>query len=116
MSKRSIAQRMNTRLASALRTEADLKIIAKRLKSVDPAVKRGNYRAMSEANKEFHMSVAYAGNTQYLATFYKNCYRRASVCSICILNIWGGPTRLSSNQRARAHAEYHQGQECGSRR
>lgn len=66
-----IAQRMNTRLAAALRTEADLKIITKRLKSFEAAVKTGNHLAMSEANKEFHMAIAHAGKNQYLASFYE---------------------------------------------
>lgn len=66
-----IAQRMNTRLAAALRTEADLKIIVKRLKSFEAAVKTGNHLAMSEANKEFHMAIAHAGKNQYLASFYE---------------------------------------------
>ena len=66
-----IAQRMNTRLAAALRTEPDLKLIAKRQKSFEAAVKTGNHLAMSEANKEFHMAIAYAGKNQYLASFYE---------------------------------------------
>ncbi len=66
-----IAQRMNTRLAAALRTEADLKIITKRLQSFEAAVKTGNHLAMSEANKEFHMAIAHAGKNQYLASFYE---------------------------------------------
>ena len=66
-----IAQRMNTRLAAALRTEADLKTIAKRLKIFEAAVKTGNHLAMSEANKEFHMAIAHAGKNQYLASFYE---------------------------------------------
>ncbi|CAN7251909.1 GntR family transcriptional regulator [Rhizobium sp. LjRoot30] len=65
-----IAQRMNTRLAAALRTEADLKVIAKRDKAFAAAVRTGNHLAMSEANKEFHMAIAYAGKNQYLASFY----------------------------------------------
>ncbi|QND23906.1 GntR family transcriptional regulator (plasmid) [Rhizobium leguminosarum bv. viciae] len=66
-----IAQRMNTRLAAALRTEDDLKIITKRLKSFEAAVKTGNHPAMSEANKEFHMAIAHAGKNQYPASFYE---------------------------------------------
>jgi len=66
-----IAQRMNTRLAAALRTDADLKVIAKRDKAFAAAVKTGNHLAMSEANKEFHMAIAYAGKNQYLASFYE---------------------------------------------
>jgi DNA-binding GntR family transcriptional regulator len=66
-----IAQRMNTRLAAALRTEADLKTIAKRQKAFEAAVRTGNHLAMSEANKEFHMAIGYAGKNPYLASFYE---------------------------------------------
>jgi DNA-binding GntR family transcriptional regulator len=66
-----IAQRMNTRLAAALRTDADLKIIAKRSKEFETAVKTGNHLAMSEANKRFHMAIAHAGKNSYLASFYE---------------------------------------------
>lgn len=66
-----IAQRMNTRLAAALRTDADLKIIAKRQKEFEAAVKTGQHLKMSEANKQFHMAVAHAGRNPYLASFYE---------------------------------------------
>lgn len=65
-----IAQRMNTRLAAALRTDADLKIIARRDKAFAAAVQTGNHLAMSEANKAFHMAIAHAGKNPYLASFY----------------------------------------------
>lgn len=66
-----VAQRMNTRLAATLRTEADLKIIAKRQKEFEAAVKTGQHLKMSEANKQFHMAIAYAGKNAYLASFYE---------------------------------------------
>ncbi len=66
-----IAQRMNTRLAAALRTEEDLKVIAKRDKAFAAAVKTGNHLSMSEANKAFHMAIAAAGKNPYLASFYE---------------------------------------------
>lgn len=66
-----IAQRMNTRLAAALRSEADLKTIAKRQKEFESAVRGGNHLAMSEANKRFHMAIANAGRNPYLANFYE---------------------------------------------
>ncbi|RWX81235.1 GntR family transcriptional regulator [Neorhizobium lilium] len=66
-----VAQRMNTRLAAALRTDADLKIIAKRQKEFEAAVKTGMHLKMSEANKQFHVAVAYAGKNPYLASFYE---------------------------------------------
>ncbi|PDT37052.1 MULTISPECIES: GntR family transcriptional regulator [Sinorhizobium] len=66
-----IAQRMNTRLAAELRTEMDLKTIARRQKEFEAAVKTGNHLEMSEANKQFHMSIAYAGRNPYLASFYE---------------------------------------------
>jgi DNA-binding GntR family transcriptional regulator len=66
-----VAQRMNTRLAAALRTDADLKIIARRQKEFEAAVKTGQHLKMSEANKQFHMAVAHAGKNAYLASFYE---------------------------------------------
>ena len=66
-----VAQRMNTRLAATLRTEADLKIIAKRQKEFEAAVRTGVHLRMSEANKQFHMAIAYAGKNAYLASFYE---------------------------------------------
>jgi DNA-binding GntR family transcriptional regulator len=66
-----IAQRMNTRLAAELRSEADLKAIAKMQKEFEAAVKTGKHLAMSEANKQFHMAIAHAGRNPYLAAFYE---------------------------------------------
>lgn len=66
-----IAQRMNTRLAAALRTDADLKIIARRQKEFEAAVQTSNHLRMSEANKAFHMAIAHAGRNPYLASFYE---------------------------------------------
>ncbi|WP_018237474.1 GntR family transcriptional regulator [Ensifer sp. BR816] len=66
-----IAQRMNTRLAAELRTEMDLKTIARRQKEFEAAVKTGNHLEMSEANKQFHMAIAHAGRNPYLASFYE---------------------------------------------
>jgi DNA-binding GntR family transcriptional regulator len=66
-----LAQRMNTRLAAVFRTPADLKIIAKRQKEFQTAVKTGVYLSMSEANKQFHMAVAQAGKNPFLASFYE---------------------------------------------
>ena len=65
-----IAQRMNTRLAAELRTEADLKAIAKRQAAFVAAVGTGNHLAMSEANRAFHMAIAHAGKNPFLASFY----------------------------------------------
>ncbi|MBP9181868.1 MAG: GntR family transcriptional regulator [Fuscovulum sp.] len=65
-----IAQRMNTRLAAELRSEADLTRIARRQKEFVAAVKTGNHLAMSDANKAFHMAIAEAGRNPYLASFY----------------------------------------------
>ena len=66
-----VAQRMNTRLAAELRTDADLKVIARRLKEFEAAVKSGNHLVMSEANKQFHMAIAAAGRNPYFASFYE---------------------------------------------
>jgi DNA-binding GntR family transcriptional regulator len=66
-----IAQRMNARLAAALRTEADLKLIAQRQKAFVAAIRSRDHLAMSEANKCFHMAIAEAGRNPYLITFYE---------------------------------------------
>lgn len=66
-----IAQRVNTRLAAELRSEADLKTIAARQREFEIAVKGGKHLAMSEANKRFHMAIAHAGRNLYLASFYE---------------------------------------------
>jgi DNA-binding GntR family transcriptional regulator len=66
-----LAQRINTRLAAELRTEADLKVISARQRGFELAVRAGKHLAMSEANKQFHMAIADAGRNPYLASFYE---------------------------------------------
>lgn len=66
-----IAQRMNTRLAAELRTDADLRNIARRQRGFVAAVKSGSHLDMSGANKEFHMAIAEAGRNPFLAAFYE---------------------------------------------
>lgn len=66
-----LAQRMVTRLAAQLRTEADLAEIALRQQEFESAVARGHHLAMSEGNKQFHMAIARAGRNPYLAAFYE---------------------------------------------
>ena len=66
-----VAQRMNARLAAALRTEADLKIIAQRQRAFIAAIKSKDHLVMSAANKEFHMAIAEAGRNPYLIAFYE---------------------------------------------
>lgn len=66
-----IAQRMNTRLAAELRTDADLKIITRRQREFVAAIKSGDHLAMSETNKNFHMAIAQAGRNPYLTSFYE---------------------------------------------
>ena len=66
-----IAQRMNTRLAAELRTEADLSLIAARQVDFENAVHSRDHLRMSEANKQFHMAIAIAGKNPYLSSFYE---------------------------------------------
>lgn len=66
-----IAQRMNTRLAAEMRSDADLKTMAQRQKEFVAAVHSGHHLAMSEANKAFHLAVASAGKNPYLTAFYE---------------------------------------------
>jgi DNA-binding GntR family transcriptional regulator len=66
-----LAQRMNTRLAAELRTDADLKDIEQAQAGFIAAVASGNHLAMSQTNKDFHMAIARAGKNPYLASFYE---------------------------------------------
>jgi DNA-binding GntR family transcriptional regulator len=66
-----IAQRMNTRLAAELRTDADLRAMERRQREFVAAVGKGDHLAMSGANKDFHMAVAAAGRNPFLAAFYE---------------------------------------------
>jgi len=66
-----IAQRMTSRLAAQLRTEADLATMASRQRKFEAAVKSGDHLAMSEANKDFHMAIAEAGRNPYFTAFYE---------------------------------------------
>jgi len=66
-----VAQRMNARLAAALRTEGDLKEIARRQRGFVAAIKSKDHLTMSEANKDFHMAIAEAGRNPYLISFYE---------------------------------------------
>lgn len=66
-----VAQRMNTRLAAQLRSEGDLKTIARMQQGFEAAVQGGDHLAMSAANKDFHMAIAMAGRNPYLAGFYE---------------------------------------------
>ena len=66
-----LAQRVNTRLAAELRTEADLQAIAAAQDSFVAAVASGDHLAMSGTNKDFHMAIARAGRNPYLAAIYE---------------------------------------------
>lgn len=66
-----IAQRVNTRLAAELRTEADLKAIAEAQKDFVAAIGSGDHLAMSGTNKAFHMAIARAGRNSYMMNFYE---------------------------------------------
>ena len=66
-----IAQRVNTRLAAELRSDADLDHIARRLREFEASARSGDYLVMSEANKQFHMAIAVAGRNPYLVSFYE---------------------------------------------
>lgn len=66
-----IAQRMNARLAAALRSDEDLKMMKRRQAEFVSAVRGGKHLEMSEANKAFHMAIAQAGRNPYLSGFYE---------------------------------------------
>ncbi len=62
---------MNTWLAATLRTETDLKTIAKPQKAFEAAVSTGNHLEMSQGNKKFHQAIVHGGKNPYLASFYE---------------------------------------------
>ena len=66
-----LAQRINTRLAAELRSEADIRDIEAAQKGFIAAVQSRDHLAMSEANKDFHMAIARAGRNPYFAAFYE---------------------------------------------
>ncbi|MBK8771184.1 MAG: GntR family transcriptional regulator [Rhizobiales bacterium] len=66
-----VAQRVNTRLAAELRTDADLRAIETEQKAFIAAVASKDHLAMSETNKNFHMAIARAGKNAYMAAFYE---------------------------------------------
>jgi DNA-binding GntR family transcriptional regulator len=66
-----VAQRINARLAAALRSDEDLKIMKRRQADFAAAVRGGKHLEMSEANKAFHMAIAAAGRNPHLAAFYE---------------------------------------------
>lgn len=65
-----IAQRMNTRLAAALRTESDIKSIETEQQAFIRAVAAKDHLAMSATNKDFHMAIARAGRNPYMIALY----------------------------------------------
>ena len=66
-----LAQRINTRLAAQLRTAGDLDRMEQRQREFVVAVKSGDHLAMSEANKQFHMAIAIAGQNPFFIDFYE---------------------------------------------
>ena len=65
-----LAQRMSTRLAAALRTEADIAVIEEQQRAFIKAVAARDHLAMSATNKDFHMAIARAGRNPYITSFY----------------------------------------------
>jgi DNA-binding GntR family transcriptional regulator len=66
-----IAQRVCTRLAAQLRTDADLEAITAAQAEFVDAVASKDHLAMSETNKNFHMAIAAAGKNSHMAGFYE---------------------------------------------
>ncbi|MDH2076841.1 GntR family transcriptional regulator [Pseudomonas atacamensis] len=66
-----LIQRAVTRLAAMNRTDEDLaKIRAADVAYLD-AVRSGDFQAMSEMNKSFHMAIAEAGRNPYFISYYE---------------------------------------------
>lgn len=71
-----VAQRLNTRLAAELRSEADLDRIAVRQSEFEAAVATADRLKMSQANMAFHMAIAHAGRNPYLSSFYERLLKQ----------------------------------------
>jgi DNA-binding GntR family transcriptional regulator len=66
-----LIQRAVTRLAAQHRTDEDLKCIRKADEDYMQAVASGDFQAMSETNKAFHMAIAHAANNPYFVGYYE---------------------------------------------
>ena len=66
-----LIQRAVTRLAALQRTEDDLVRIRKADAAYLDAVSTGDFQAMSETNKAFHMTIAEAGKNPYFISYYE---------------------------------------------
>jgi DNA-binding GntR family transcriptional regulator len=66
-----LIQRAVTRLAALQRTEDDLVHIRAADAAYLQAVSTGDFQAMSEANKAFHMAIAEAGKNPYFISYYE---------------------------------------------
>ncbi|MFK8397788.1 GntR family transcriptional regulator [Pseudomonas sp. BGr12] len=66
-----LIQRAVTRLAASQRTDEDLAAIRKADTAYMEAVTSGDFQAMSELNKAFHMAIADAGKNPYFVSYYE---------------------------------------------
>ncbi|MBV6821969.1 GntR family transcriptional regulator [Pseudomonas sp. PD9R] len=66
-----LIQRAVTRLAALQRTDDDLVRIRAADATYLEAVSTGDFQAMSEANKAFHMAIAEAGKNHYFISYYE---------------------------------------------
>ena len=66
-----LIQRAVTRLAALQRTEDDLVRIRAADAAYLDAVSTGDFQAMSETNKAFHMTIAEAGKNPYFISYYE---------------------------------------------
>ena len=66
-----LTQRAVTRLAALHRTEGDIRRIREANSAYIGALESGNFQAMSETNKAFHMEIAKAGHNPYLTSYYE---------------------------------------------
>jgi DNA-binding GntR family transcriptional regulator len=66
-----LMQRAVTRLAAVHRSEAELAAIKEADRVYMEAVASGDFQAMSETNKAFHMAIAEAANNPYFVGYYE---------------------------------------------
>ena len=88
-----IAQRMNTRLAAELRTDADLEAMASRQRAFEAAVKSGDHLAMSEPTRTSTWRSRQPGGIRISPASTRSCSTRGGGCCTCISTSSSGRTK-----------------------
>lgn len=98
-----LIQRAVTRLAAQHRSEDDLKRIRQADEEYMQAVASGDFQAMSERNKAFHMAIAHAANNPYFVGYYERLLGEGQ--RLALLHFDYTVTSPTATKLGRDHAE-----------